>query len=53
MQGEVDAVLQGFTVAKDTMTPTFKLRRPQLLKAYKAQVDAMYTGLGEDITKQK
>jgi long-chain acyl-CoA synthetase len=53
LEGEVDAVLQGFTVAKDTMTPTFKLRRPQLLKAYKAQVDAMYTGLGEDITKQK
>jgi len=53
LEGEVDGVLQGFTVAKDTMTPTFKLRRPQLLKAYKAEIDAMYTGLGEDISKQK
>ena len=27
------------------MTPTFKLRRPQLLKRYAAQVDAMYESL--------
>ena len=46
-------MLQGFTVAKDTMTPTFKLRRPQLRKHYQAQIDAMYTALGEDITKQQ
>ncbi len=40
-----------FSVEDDTMTPTFKLKRPQLLKRYKAQIDAIYKasggGLGE------
>ena len=27
------------------MTPTFKLKRPQLQKRYQAQVDAMYAAL--------
>jgi hypothetical protein len=34
-------------------TPTFKLKRPQLLKRYGEQVDAMYTALGEDPSKYK
>jgi long-chain acyl-CoA synthetase len=31
-----------FSVENDTLTPTFKLRRPQLLARYKADVDRMY-----------
>ena len=38
---------QGFNVQNDTLTPTFKLRRPQLLKRYQSEVDTMYEGLGE------
>mmetsp|Transcript_4209 Transcript_4209/g.12034 ORF Transcript_4209/g.12034 Transcript_4209/m.12034 type:complete len:694 (-) Transcript_4209:64-2145(-) len=33
---------QGFTIEQDTLTPTFKLRRPQLYKKYKAAIDKMY-----------
>ena len=32
---------------------TFKVKRPQLLKRYQAQVDAMYVSLGEDPSKFK
>ena len=34
-----------FTVETDLITPTFKLKRPQLLKYYKDTVDALYTEL--------
>jgi long-chain acyl-CoA synthetase len=34
-----------FSVEDDTLTPTFKLRRPQLLARYKAEVDRMYAAI--------
>jgi long-chain acyl-CoA synthetase len=36
---------ESFSVDNDTMTPTFKLRRPQLLKRYKDQIDELYAYL--------
>ena len=34
-----------FSVDNDLLTPTFKMKRPQLLKHFKAEVDAMYASL--------
>jgi long-chain acyl-CoA synthetase len=34
-----------FSVEDDTMTPTFKLKRPQLLKRYQGAVDGLYAQL--------
>ena len=31
-----------FSVEDDLLTPTFKMKRPQFLKFFKAEVDAMY-----------
>ena len=36
---------QGFTVDNDCLTPTMKLRRPQLQKRYQKHIDAMYAAL--------
>jgi len=47
VESELDELFQGFSVENDCLTPTFKLRRPQLLKRYQEQIDAMYVGLGE------
>eukprot|EP00951_Prasinocladus_malaysianus_P004103 scaffold28990_cov32-Prasinocladus_malaysianus.AAC.2 len=35
-----------FDIDRNLITPTFKLKRPQLLKYYQAQVDSMYKTLG-------
>lgn len=45
-QGELDELMSGFNVQNNCMTPTFKLKRPQLLKRYQAQIDAAYEQLG-------
>lgn len=39
---EVNELGQGFTVENDLLTPTFKYKRPQLSKKYKASLDALY-----------
>jgi len=48
---QINDLGQGFTIENDCLTPTFKLKRPQLLKLFSEQVDAMYAGLGEDPSK--
>ena len=50
---ELNELNQGFTIENDCLTPTFKLKRPQLLKKFGDQVDAMYVSLGEDPSKHK
>ena len=37
---------KAFDVDRGLITPTFKLKRPQLLKYYQKEVDAMYSSLG-------
>jgi len=44
---EVHLTTDTFTVDNDMMTPSFKLRRAQILKAYQKQVDEMYKKIGE------
>ena len=36
---------QGFQVDNDLLTPTLKMRRPQLLKYYQKKIDKMYEGI--------
>ena len=36
---------EAFSVDNDLLTPTFKLKRPQLQKKYQAEIDAMYVAL--------
>ena len=51
LEGSLNELNQGFSIQNDCLTPTFKLKRPQLLKKYKSQIDAMYKSLGEDPTE--
>jgi len=53
LEGEINELMQGFSIANDCLTPTFKLKRPQLLKRYQEVIDAMYVKLGEDPSKYK
>jgi len=53
LEGSINELAQGFSIENDCLTPTFKLKRPQLLKRYQVQVDKMYVALGEDPTKFK
>jgi long-chain acyl-CoA synthetase len=44
---EIDELGMGFTVANDCMTPTFKLRRPFIVKLFKEQIMDLYRKNGE------
>jgi long-chain acyl-CoA synthetase len=39
-----------FTIENDLLTPTLKLKRPQAVKAYKAQIDQMYDEINAGVT---
>jgi long-chain acyl-CoA synthetase len=53
LEGETNELAQGFSIENDCLTPTFKLKRPQLLKRYQLQVDEMYVALGENPAQYK
>ncbi|EDQ87794.1 uncharacterized protein MONBRDRAFT_33146 [Monosiga brevicollis MX1] len=42
VESEINELNQGFSTENDCLTPTFKLRRPQLKKRYEKQIDAIY-----------
>jgi long-chain acyl-CoA synthetase len=44
---EIDDLGMGFTVANDCMTPTFKLRRPFILRRFKEEIKQLYSRNGE------
>eukprot|EP01114_Cavostelium_apophysatum_P004812 TRINITY_DN1519_c0_g1_i3.p1 TRINITY_DN1519_c0_g1~~TRINITY_DN1519_c0_g1_i3.p1 ORF type:complete len:692 (+),score=193.63 TRINITY_DN1519_c0_g1_i3:135-2210(+) len=43
----IHVVSEAFTTENDLLTPSFKLRRPYLQKAYQSEIDAMYVAIGE------
>jgi len=45
---ELDHLLQGFNVDNNTLTPTFKKKRPQLLKKYVDIIKQLYKNNGEE-----
>jgi len=47
VEADLDKTLAGFTEKNDCMTPSFKLRRPQLLRRYLKELKEMYTTNGE------
>jgi len=42
---DLDQLLQGFNVDNNCLTPSFKLKRPQLKARYMTQLKALYTGM--------
>ena len=53
LEPEINDLNQGFSIDNDCLTPTFKLKRPQLLRRYQTQIDEMYISLGQDPSKNK
>lgn len=47
MELKLDNLLQGFNIQNNCLTPSFKLKRPQLLSRYSDQVKELYTNNGQ------
>ncbi len=47
MELDIDEAFCGFTVENDMLTPTFKVRRPYMLKKYEQGLRDLYTKHGE------
>ncbi|KAK4530292.1 hypothetical protein CCYA_CCYA04G1149 [Cyanidiococcus yangmingshanensis] len=47
LETEVNDMNQGFTIENDCLTPTMKLKRPQLTERYRKVIEQLYTQLGE------
>jgi len=48
MEIKLDNLLQGFNIENNCLTPSFKLKRPQLLARYTNQLKELYTQNGEE-----
>lgn len=42
LEFEIDAALNGFTVENECLTPMFRLRRSELNKRYRAEIERLY-----------
>lgn len=49
VETNIDKMGMGFTEANECLTPTFKMRRPQLLQKYIVQLKAMYAANKEPV----
>ena len=49
LEGVTNELGQGFSVDNDLLTPTFKVKRPQLLQKYQEAINKMYAELGEKV----
>ena len=47
LETDVNDMNQGFTIENDCLTPTFKLKRPQLQQRYQKHIDRMYEALAK------
>jgi long-chain acyl-CoA synthetase len=47
LETDLNDLNQGFTIENDCLTPTMKLKRPQLLERYRKTIDQLYKQLGE------
>jgi len=47
MELKLDNILQGFNIQNNCLTPSFKLKRPQLLARYSNQLKELYTKNGQ------
>lgn len=47
LEVELDGLLQGFSIQNNLMTPSFKSKRPNLLKRYVTELKSLYTSNGE------
>eukprot|EP00285_Hemiselmis_virescens_P009398 CAMPEP_0173378912 /NCGR_PEP_ID=MMETSP1356-20130122/2019_1 /TAXON_ID=77927 ORGANISM="Hemiselmis virescens, Strain PCC157" /NCGR_SAMPLE_ID=MMETSP1356 /ASSEMBLY_ACC=CAM_ASM_000847 /LENGTH=695 /DNA_ID=CAMNT_0014332143 /DNA_START=57 /DNA_END=2144 /DNA_ORIENTATION=- len=45
LEGEINALGQGFNAENDCLTPTLKMKRPQLQKRYQSQIDTLYANI--------
>merc|ERR1712113_298631 len=53
IESKIDSNLTGFTEVNNCMTPTFKLRRLNLLKRYVGPLKALYAANGEPATEDE
>jgi long-chain acyl-CoA synthetase len=51
LETEIDGAGQAFSVDNELMTPTFKVRRQQLLQKYKKQLQGLYNAYPNEVCK--
>eukprot|EP00283_Hemiselmis_rufescens_P007943 CAMPEP_0173430042 /NCGR_PEP_ID=MMETSP1357-20121228/8569_1 /TAXON_ID=77926 /ORGANISM="Hemiselmis rufescens, Strain PCC563" /LENGTH=704 /DNA_ID=CAMNT_0014394313 /DNA_START=78 /DNA_END=2192 /DNA_ORIENTATION=+ len=52
-ESTVNELGQGFTIEDELITPTLKIKRPQMLKKYQKQIDAMYAEIHKEEEEAK